>query len=377
MTTAIAQPKQRKQKTFESVALGPEPALSPTYTQGELCRALNWYNYEIDKDKAARWIREYAKTRFSADQTASLVKNAGKIPNTLIALARMVSIGSPVAPVKGDHLFAELSKLLAAGDLLNDAGPPDLIIDEDAAAPLVSNPPVASNPKRAARHSETAIVYVDGLFTRSFFERVDTAGIYEKLLGMGLKSAAYLTEEYELTLSDLKGFEKDPQLQEAYGRFSKPERARAIKFLEGLFEEVSKFNILKKANRKPRAVKAPSTEKLVKSVRYRVEADPSTGLKSMPPSKAIGSAFLGLYNAKTRVLSCYVGEKLSFKGSSVVGFDEAKSFARKIRKPQEIAANFATGTQKKAERWFADLKTVAFKPNGRINSDSLFIRVSF
>lgn len=63
------------------------------------------------------------------------------------------------------------------------------------------------------------------------------------------------------------------------------------------------------------------------------------------------------------------------KGTGIVGFDTDKSVAKTLRKPDEQLKEFAKAGKVGLRTWLKDIKAVEVKLNGRINEDTLLLKV--
>ena len=172
---------------------------------------------------------------------------------------------------------------------------------------------------------------------------------------------------------------EDEEIKEAYSQFTgrAQDRKNFLKFYELIMTATSTLINTGKANRKPRTRKAPSKEKLVAKVKYR-ESDPAIGLASINPVSILEANELWVYNTKNRKLMHYVAEPmvggLGVKGTSIVGYDNAKSTQKTIRKP-EILKGADKLARTKFEKLYKELTTTDTACNGRINEHCILIKV--
>jgi len=362
MTAAATAKKPRAKKSLESVALGGEPVLKENCTQAELIRALNWFNYNTEPDMARKWLSAYGKAiNMQKEKLANLQALYRKVPSTLVSLSRLYTNGSWLSDQNKSRLHAGIDEFLTLR--FED--------EDDTAAPAAVIPR-----KRTPRLDESALTYLWNLYEDAIKSKVDIQGVYEHLVKLGVdeKQSKMLKQEFTQTLEDLRD-KNDPQIKEGYKFLSYLQWKRAQKFLESLMDELRKFSVVKKAApRKPRTKKAPSVSKVVAKVKFQ-KADTSLGLQSISPDKVVGASIAYTFNTKTRVLAKYVGDKLSFKGTSLVNFDEEKSKAKKIRKPALLIDGVCSGTPKKVEKYFDGLSTTETAANGRFNEFTIIVRV--
>jgi hypothetical protein len=170
---------------------------------------------------------------------------------------------------------------------------------------------------------------------------------------------------------------KCDQLKEGYSHLGKIQVRNFIKFLEQSVADCDNYIQLKKATRKPRAIKKKTPAQLVKTFKFCKEFA-ELNLKSESPTKLVDASEAWLYNTKTRKLIHVVADEYSkvftVKGSSIVGLDTAKTVMKTLRKPAE-QIKLITGVGKPAARKnFNDIKAMDIKFNGRGNEHIIILK---
>ena len=132
-----------------------------------------------------------------------------------------------------------------------------------------------------------------------------------------------------------------------------------------------------KALRKPRKKKVKPASVLVSKMKYRPDwADLS--INSIDPKGIIGASQLWVFNIKTRNLSVYhaVGHSgLSVRGTTIIGFDTDASITKKLRKPETVIKPLLEGGKIYLRKIMENIKTTEQKATGRINADTILLRV--
>lgn len=176
------------------------------------------------------------------------------------------------------------------------------------------------------------------------------------------------------------------QLLESYEDIGDDIVKKNIDAYDRIFQACDYMINVANANRKPRKKKAISKEKMVSKLQYCVE-DVKLNLKSILPTSIITAELLWVYNVKTRKLGCYQasvldprglnrdGTGLSVKGTSIQGFDPAKSTQKTLRKPELQLAEFMKCGPVKCQTFFAEIKSVEIPLTGRCNLDTLLLKV--
>lgn len=170
----------------------------------------------------------------------------------------------------------------------------------------------------------------------------------------------------------------DAQLKEGYAWAKKADLKRMGQFHSALGDALSTYGQVKKATRAVRKARPVSKEKLVKKVKYQTDFK-ELNLVSINPVDIIGSQQLWVYNTKTRKLGRYQAAadagQMTIKGSAIIGYDEKASVAKTLRKPAEQLKSF-NSAGKVALRGFLDtIKTTEVIMNGRINTDTILLKV--
>jgi len=179
-------------------------------------------------------------------------------------------------------------------------------------------------------------------------------------------------------LEELASGKADPQLREAYSHRSRKHIYKLIEFLQGIQTACQMLNQEAKVNKKPRKPKAISKEKVVAKLKYK-KTDEALKLVSINPADVIGAKELWVYNAKTRKLGKYISAdftELSIKGNSIINYNETLSIQKTVRKPEDTLKEFKSLGKVALRKFLEDIKATDIKMNGRINEDTLLLKVS-
>jgi len=171
----------------------------------------------------------------------------------------------------------------------------------------------------------------------------------------------------------------DPDIKEAYSNLNTPKiRKEFAAFFEKIFTACDTIINEGKATRKSRVKKAPSKQKLVEKIKYK-ESERTLGLASINPLSIIDASTLWVYNTKTRKLGVYIADEmqgpLSIKGTTIIGFDPAKSTQKTVRKPEDVLKGASKLARTKFDKLYAELSTTETKMNGRTNEHIVLIKV--
>jgi hypothetical protein len=166
---------------------------------------------------------------------------------------------------------------------------------------------------------------------------------------------------------------------EAYKHYKAADYKRHYAFLDAILDSLEQYRGVKKATKKARVKRAPNKEKLVSRLKYLKE-EKTLKLVSVNPVDIIGAQELWCYNAKTRKLYKYVADSLTgplgIKGTSLTGFDLAKSVGKTLRKPDEKLKEFAKASKIQLRKFLEEIKATETLGNGRMNEDTILLRIN-
>jgi len=171
---------------------------------------------------------------------------------------------------------------------------------------------------------------------------------------------------------------KCEQLKEGYSHLSKAQIKKIVSFYNDILSACDMLMQEAKVNKKPRARKAVPAEKVVGKLKF-MKTEQTLKLVSINPTDIIGAKELWVYNTKTRKLGKYVaGEfnELGVKGTTITGYDEIKSVQKTLRKPDEQLKSFKDSGKVALRKFLEDIKAVDIKLNGRINEETILLKVS-
>ena len=278
-------------------------------------------------------------------------------------------------------LGAEIAKIIDEGK--ND-------IDEDAVkAEADANKAVVYVPTIQERTRDAALKMTEELENAYASFQIDPEAFDPKafkvlnLLKSQQAKAAHariIRDFYARDLAELEELASgagDEQLKEGYKHRSRKQIKNFIAFLTEIQTACTMLMQEAKVNKKPRKTKAVSKDKLVAKLKFK-KTDEPLKLVSVNPADIIGAQELWVFNSKTRKLGKYVAEEfkeLGIKGTTITGFSEMKSVQKTLRKPVEQIKAFKEAGKVALRKFLEDINSVDTKMNGRINEDTLLLKV--
>lgn len=344
-------------KSIDDKYYGPEPIDISKKGFGD---ALNWYNYMFDQDGVRDWIFEYMKRNDYSKSDIAAVKRIPKykVTKTSCAIARIIMNGNTLEDSVVERLHASIDGYIAEGKLIKEDVKPTIV---EKTAPTIQ---------------ERTQAKIQSLIT-DCEEAIDSnpsLNIYEWLKGKEatVQAANAIRDFYAKWLPD---FEED----EFDTRADKKQRAEQKKYWESFIADCDRYCGNKKATkiRKPREKKVKSAVDQVSKMKYQKEF-PQLKIVSVNPAEMIGASQVWTYNTKYKKLTRYdsVGPNgIQVKGTTLIGYDEEKSLTKSVRKPDVTIQQLLSAGKVALRNIMPDLKTNETKPNGRINTDTIILRV--
>jgi len=207
-----------------------------------------------------------------------------------------------------------------------------------------------------------------------FFDWFKTTNVAQAHIGKIRSYYEPIFAEYKELLS------KDchPDLKECYNHLNKIDIKTYITFFEAMFVDLGAYTNLKKASRKTRVRKAPSREKLVSKLKYKLSED-RYKIVSINPIDILDATELWVFNTKNRKLGKYFATKnfqFAVKGTTLLNFNTTKSVQKTVRKPKEKLAEFNNVGKVALRKFLSGIKATETKLNGRLNQHIVLLRVS-
>jgi hypothetical protein len=349
--------KKKPRKNAKQIQFGLEPIIVGEINDLQMTKAFNWYNEQFDTNKGKAWLLEYLKKDNRNPQLIREIRSAPdwRTTTTSCWMARMMLNGT-IFPAAAMARFNDRLKENALYGIKTDA--------PKETTNVIS---IQDRTKRA----------IDKLLTEAE-EKLDADpefSMYEFLTAkQATAQAASAIRSYYLPMME-EALLDDDQVRESYGK--------KLKFWQKVYttliSDCDRYLNNKKAVkvRKPRAVKMKTSADVVKHIKYQA-ADNALKLVSVDPQKIVGASQLWIYNTKTRMIGVYhtnAPKGFSVKGTTLTGFDADLSICKKLRKPEDQLKEFF-GLGKVALRSFLpDIKTAEYKMNGRINGDTILMKV--
>jgi len=361
-TAAVRRPKFADEKY-----LGSEPTVDENASQIDLAKAYTWFNYFYGSEDAKNFTISYLKhIKYNKDTIRKLSKiNAINLHN-IGWNSRLLHHGSTLPDGVWDRCVTRIEQLVA-----------DVSDDTEQVTEQVAK--VISIQDRIHNKAAELIGELDEQLDVFFQEGVIQFDVKKWSLEKGIKPqiAKRIADKFRPQFAEiaeaLEG--KDPDLVEAYKHWRKPVLKIMAIFIKRIVDHMTELESAGLAVRKPRKKKVKPASVLVAKLNYCKSADTLT---SVEPKEIIGASQLWAYNVKTRNLSVYnaVGNSgLSVRGTTLTGFDAETSITKKLRKPESVIKPLLEGGKIYLRKVMDNITTTEQKATGRINTDTILLRV--
>jgi len=351
-------------------------AVKPEDYRKSILETLRHYGYFYEKKSYVSWAQEWIKTHRPNDLKAFKASEDWRTSPTLASLMKMELMGAELDQAAKDFMHDNVIDIVRFGEINIE----NKVDDEDDDQPVVKK----KNPSELLREKTLGVMGdIEGFIDDHLEGNLDKKfSLYTHLKGIdaAAQSGRDIIKFYKEMESELIELtvDKNEDLVEGYSNMSISEQKQLLKLISSFVTDAEKFVLSKKANRKPRVKKATPATKQVQKVVYQKE---STDYKitSTSPAYIVGATEVYLFNTKTRVIKYLVtnnSDGFIVSGTTVKNYDEELSFKKKLRKPEETIDSINKVTKLRALKALKALKTAQTSTDGRINADTVILKVN-
>lgn len=371
--------KMRSERvTIDGKMLGKEPAWNasdiPTedgQRKIEYIKAASWYNYDHKPKDFVPYVFQYAKDLGYKDSDIKAMKKLPdwRVSNYLGKLSKILSRGWVYTPEEIEVHKKEFNTLIAEG--------------KRVATQVEDKPAVISPAERTKNNLLSTVVrdwdlLVDEWCKGNYKVEFNAYNLF-KNYGLKANAVGYfdgiVRPDYELLYDAYH--KKCEQAMEAYAHVTRPFQKKMLQLMESIFNDLESIKAASKQTRLPRAKKPKASDKQVAKLKYKQE-DVNSKLVSINPVMIPGQSRLYTYNVKTRKLTEYVCTSVGgflVHGTSIKNFDASLSRTATLRKPEDVLPIVMKKSATQIDKAFNAIKTKVSVPNGRINEDTILLRV--
>lgn len=338
-----------------------EPSIDGVATSIQLVNALNWYHQNMENKDAVKYIQDYAKK----NKIAGRVDTSQSIL-TLGWLCRLVTNGNNVGEYGDKFIKTHMKKVMA--------------IQVEEPVTVDATPTVSIQDRLKEKVGEIAVDLEAALddYVLSDFKTMPApmSVMHDRAKGMHAQKLIEHFKKRRIEFDDVLNTD-DKDLREGYSNFTKPQLKKLVAFCDAVITDAMKIAGEAKVNRKKPKRKQKTPDQLVTKLNFCKEDD-TYKLKSVPARDIIGALQLWVFNVKTRKLGVYHAEDaggLSVKNSSLLNYSESKSIHKIIRKPEATIPTVMKGGKVVLKNLLGEIASKESPLSGRINADTILLRV--
>ena len=217
--------------------------------------------------------------------------------------------------------------------------------------------------------------FLDHLTTE---KKLDSDKVYDIIRSKSPSQMALrrLVEHYKETILECDANNSTDPKEKKFIKLLRAAAHEIVSVIEKILSNVRAENKLGKI-KNPRKKKLKPAQMQVKDLQFK-ESDSALKLVSIPPVTIISAPTLITFNTQSRKVAIYYAKNtdgLSIKGTTVQNFDSEKSKSKTLRKPEDVIEHLIGTSVNRFEKVFAGIKAKQNSPNGRLNEDTLLLKV--
>jgi hypothetical protein len=350
--------------------MGPEPQVTMLSDNIDLAQAYNWFNYFYTSDDAKGFTLSYLKSiKYDKDTIHRLAQVKAIDLHNIGWNCRLLSNGSTLPEgmwesIK-DRIDTLASQVVEASEVEEDSPQKNVVSIQDRIKDRASE-------LIGELEEETDVFFKEGVIQFDVKKWSLEKGIKPQI---AKRIVEHFRPQYDEIIEALEG--KDPELVEAYAGWRAPVLKVMAIFIKKIIDRMIEVDAAGQAIRKPRKKKIKPASVQVAKMQFLDEYQ-ELNIKSVDPKGIIGASQLWTYNVKTRNLSVYhaVGNSgLTVRGTTITGYDEDSSVTKKVRKPEGFIGRVINEGKVGLRSIMPSLTTKDGSANGRINKDTILLRV--
>ena len=371
--------RSAKQKLIDQKCSGDEPILNANSSDLDIIKYYNWFNYMYNADDAKSFALDWFKASLKKNKTSPNIAKGfiktfslidAKHVRTIGWNCRSLSRGGSLPKKLDDAMWSRINKLMEEAKTIKTE---DVVVEPAKE--------VISIQERVEARAGDLIGMLEEQVDKFVLEGKNDFDVAVWFRQQAIKPmiAKKIAEYYQPLYSEL--FDavsgKDEDLKYAYRKWKKPALKKYCEFVKSIVSVCETNSIVSKAPRKPRAKKVKPAAELVAKMKYK-EKDDGGNISSISPTSIVGANQLWTYNTANRSLTVYTAISpagLSVKGTTITGFDEKTSITKVLRKPELVLKTVLDAGKVSLRKIMDDLTTKPKNASGRINTDTLLLRV--
>lgn len=354
-----------KREQFQSIVTGGskhEPVINEDNYRMDLVSALNWYNTFRDEKHIRTYATDFVKKFYPTFN--QVVPKASDIEIRQIGtLGRLICRNQYLSPEHTLLLSEQLNKLQQKYKPVKTK----VAVVEETAKVSIQDRIKESADKYASAIDEAIDDFI--------INKTGTFDTKQHLMTNSISGpvAKKIAELYQPLYNELTS--NDSEIIEGYSTFTKIQLRRFAAFVKSILDACAQHGV-SAVVRKPRVTKAKPAVVVTSKVQYMKDC-PELGLKSVEPTKLVGSKEVWLYNVQYRKLSLLKGTDnvaLEIRGTSLYNYDLEISGTKTVRDPATFFQSLSIGKRSLAAA-YKSITTKAGPAKNRLNDQTIILAV--
>ena len=377
----VPQRKSSASKLLEEKHIGAEITNFTNIPDAEvvLYQNLKHYNYFYDYKDAYKWAESWIKKNRTQDLVDFKAAEEWRINTAIGGLCKMLSAGAHFSEKRMAWLNGKLQEAI-------DAGRKNRLVSDSAKPATVRTAADILSEKTSDFIAEVEHV-LDLYDDQKVWLDSENYSVFNELKKINAPKplAQKVYDYYKPLYDEIEELvtQKTPDLVEGYKHLkTAKDKKDYLAFIKNIIDDCQKFINAATASkvqavRKPRAKKKVPVEKLIAKVKYQKESA-EYKLTSVDPSALVGASEVYLFNTKYRQLVQLIAASVdgfSVKGTTITNMREESCLKKTLRKPEDVLKDIGATTKSRAAKIFLDLKTKPAQANGRLNEETIILKV--
>jgi hypothetical protein len=341
----------------------------------------DYFHINVDKKDCINQVKTWVKKNFPQPSKYILANPDWKFTYTHHAATAFwynnnlnKTIESPKAADFLNHLFDKIIPLIEEGKVLFNEKKKEL----KAKSNIIT---ISPQEKLIRKINNTIMQELLELEDKWIDGEDATINIYDRFKFHGLTNTAIshvkpMIEGWLLDYEDAY-YKRCEQAVEGYSHLKRSVLNQRIKICTAMLEDLERIRSATKASRNVKIKRPKSIDKQVAKVQYKKE-DNDFKIVSINPIQIPTKTRLYTFNTKSKMIIEYVTESVNgfeISGSTIKNFSKGSSRTICLRKPLDFLPIVLQKTPKQIDDAWQTLKTKTKVPNGRINNDTILLRV--
>ena len=345
--------------------------------QKKITETMRHYGYFYEKKAYQSWMLAWIKEHMPESIEDFKSAESWRCTSTMSSLCKMELNGCILPESSKEFQLKHVEELLETGKVNREAN-----VELDANDEPVKAPKRKTPQELLAEKTSEFIGEIEGCVDEFTTGELDPKwSIYNEMkrVNTAAQTARDTIKLYEPVKEEMRELieDKTEDLIEGYSHMTTRQQKAFYKFISDIISDCEKYIISKKATRKPRTKKPTPASKQVAKVLYLKESS-EYKIASVPPEQIVGAQAMYLFNTKNRVMKYLISDRrdgFTVKGSTIHGYDVEASFKKMLRKPEAMIETIGKATKSKAMKEFKALKTKESATDGRINRDTVILKI--